>query len=441
MKMKLKNRFAASDGEPTRRVFPLWLAASILSMTLLGCAFEDTAHDDELYTCPMHPTVIADKPGSCPVCGMDLVRKARAGEGVEMTDELSKLIRSPNESVVASIKTIRGQFKSIPVTLEAEGVITYDTRGIYTIAARVSGRLEKVYLKYPFQAVSQGQKIAEVYSPELITAQRELVFLLENDPENATLIAGAKRKLELLGMSHNQIAQLDRRREVSSTFSMYSPYTGYLITGQPTPPTSPSLPSPSGSGGEGMAMTPSSPGSKNANTVSADVIAREGQYVTAGETLFTVISSKALRIELDVPGSYSGMVKEGNAVELDFGGGLKTSSTIDLVQPYFGEGQNFLKLRIYPRNMEALPIGHLVKALIDVDSTEALWVPREAVLNLGTQDVVFVKDRGVLKPQVVSTGIRTGGMVAINSGLASSEEIAANAHYLIDSESFVKPIE
>src|SRR5687767_12734146 len=164
---------------------------------------EHAEHGDT-YTCPMHPTVISDKPGTCPVCGMNLVRKAQAGEEVEITEDLAKLIKSPNEIVIASIKTIKGQYKSMPVSVEAQGVVTYDTKNIYTIPSRVNGRLEKVYLKYAFQLVSKGQKIAEIYSPELLTAQRELLFLLENDAENESLIDAAKNKLELLGFSTSQ---------------------------------------------------------------------------------------------------------------------------------------------------------------------------------------------------------------------------------------------
>src|SRR5688500_15496931 len=154
----------------------------VLLVTLTSCGHNgDHAENADTYTCPMHPTVVSDRPGSCPVCGMDLVRKARAGEAVEITEDLSKLIKSPNEIVVASIKTIKGEYKSVPVTVQAQGVVTYDTRKIFTIPARVGGRIEKIYLKHAFQQVAKGQKIAEVYSPELIKAQRELLFLLEND--------------------------------------------------------------------------------------------------------------------------------------------------------------------------------------------------------------------------------------------------------------------
>jgi hypothetical protein len=183
---------------------------------------------------------------------MDLVRKARSGEDVEITEELAKLLKSPNQIIVASIKTIKGEFKSVPVSLEVQGVVTYDTRNIYTIPSRVSGRLERIFLKYAYQPVTKGQKIAEIYSPELITAQRELIFLLENDAENASLIEASKTKLELMGMTASQINTLIEKKLPTNTFSIFSTYSGYLINAQKSPPTAGAMPSEAGSTADGM---------------------------------------------------------------------------------------------------------------------------------------------------------------------------------------------
>ena len=200
-----------------------------LFLILASCADKGASHEHDTYTCPMHPTVISDKPGTCPVCGMDLVRKARPGEEVKITEDLARLIKSPNETIVASIRTIKGEFKSMPVSLEVQGIVTYDTRYIYTIPARIGGRLEKVFLKYAFQKVRKGQKVAEIYSPELLTAQRELLYLIENDPANLEIIESAKSKLYLLGATKSQVDEMIQSKEAVVTFSIYSPYDGYVI--------------------------------------------------------------------------------------------------------------------------------------------------------------------------------------------------------------------
>jgi len=114
---------------------------------------------------------------------------------------------------------------------------------------------------------------------------------------------------------------------------------------------------------------------------------------------------------------------------------------VDLVQPFFNEGQNFLKVRVFSRQTDELRIGQLVRAKISLDSRESLWLPREAVLDLGTEKIVFVKDREILKPKKVITGIRADNLVEIKSGLASTDSVAASAQYLVDSESFIKTVD
>lgn len=422
------------------------LIVGVLALLMLASCGSggDHAEHADTYTCPMHPTVISDRPGTCPVCGMDLVRKARPGEEVEITEDLAKLLKSPNEMVVTDIKTVKAQYKSVPVSIEAQGVVTYDTRHIFTIPSRVGGRLERTALKYEFQPVTKGQKIAEIYSPELLTAQRELLFLTQNDADNGVLIDAAKNKLELLGMTPSQINNLIAKKEPTQTFSIYSPYSGYLVTGASAPPapvSSPSSPAP-GSGGmaDGMGASPgaSATVASTPGTEQAPAIIREGNYVAAGQTLFSIVNTSDLRIELDLPASRAASIKKGDKLVLDYGNGSSAAATIDFVQPFFSEGQDFVKVRVVTSKTRDLHIGHLVTARIELPAGESLWVPRAAVLDLGSDKIIFVKDRGVLKPRKVVTGISAEGLIQIHSGLASSEEIAANAQYLVDSESFIK---
>lgn len=432
MKKNWRNRIAISS---------LFL---VLLFTVACNKNGDHAEHADTYTCPMHPTVISDKPGSCPVCGMDLVRKARAGEEVEITEDLARLIKSPNETVVASIKTIKGEYKSIELNTEAQGVVTYDTRNLFSIPARIGGRLEKVYLKYSFQPVKKGQKVADIYSPELLTAQRELLFLLENDSQNESLIKGAKDRLRLLGASEAQINTLIQRKEPQNTFTIFSPYDGYVISESQQTPVAPittaSSTSTTGGMSDGMGASSSTPAMSSTTSTNQtnESLIREGSYVTSGQTLFKVVNTSALRVELNVPTATAGAIKEGTSVTLDFGNDDKQNATIDFIQPFFNEGQEFLTIRVYTKNSEKLHIGHLVKASTIGSSIEALWVPKDAVLDLGVDKIVFIKEKKVLKAKKVVVGARTDAAIEIKQGLSSSDEIAANAHYLVDSESFIK---
>ncbi len=415
--------------------------AALCLVWLMACAKKETVHDE--YTCPMHPTVLADKPGTCPVCGMDLVRKARPGEVSAADGDLTPLLKSTNEVVASDVKTIKGEYRTVPLSQETQGIITYDTRNSYTLSVRTGGRLEKVFLKYAFQPVNKGQKVAELYSPELITAQRELLFVLESDAGNTALVESAKKKLELLGVDADYIQKLIARKTVATTFPIYSPYSGYVVTAaQQTPPTLPQKPSSPatsmsdngmGSAANAGTNTPSTTGS-----TSSAALLREGDYVTAGQTLFNIVNTAALRIELDVPAAQASAIRKGDVLTLDFGNGTQEEATIDFVQPYFAQGEEFLKLRVYTKHMHDLHIGHLVRAKVQLTAKESLWVPRDAVLDMGRDRLVFVKDGSMLKPKKVTTGVHAKGWIEITQGLTASEEIAANAHYLIDSESFVK---
>ncbi len=442
MKRKLRNK--ARIERLRNRGSLLRSAFLMLMLTFAACTNRESAHEPDSYTCPMHPSVIADHPGKCPVCGMPLVLKSKPGQAVEMTNELSRLAKPTNEVVVATISTIKPAYKSQTVSIPAQGVVTYDPRKIFTIAARVSGRLERVYLKYVFQEIARGQVIAKIYSPELITAEREFLFLMENDPENTSLLTSARSKLLRLGLTANQIGELIARNEATSTINIISPYSGYLINAVSAPPVTgsaqPGL-STTGDMDAGMA-SPSLPDSKAAKSMQpeAEAFLREGDYVTAGQRLFTVVTDDGLRVELDLPGTYNGVVAVGNQVRLAIDKERTHVGTVDFVQPFFNREQDFVKIRVYIQKADGFRIGRLINAIIEFNSAENLWVPKEAVLDLGTRHVAFLKSGDVFKPKEVVTGLSANGAIEIRSGLASSDDIAANAQFLVGSESFVKPL-
>ncbi len=441
MREKLKNKVGsrqnAVGNEPTTTAIALpivncLLLSSLLILTLIASSCSTKEKMAETYTCPMHPTVISDKQGSCPVCGMDLVRKAREGEEVQITEDLNKLLPSTNEAIVSSIKTVKGEFKSMPISVPVQGIVTYDTRNEYSIPSRVAGRLEKVYLKYAFQKVSNGQKVAEIYSPELLTAQRELLYIVENDADNQSLIEAAKTKLQLLGFTSKHTEDLIRKKETSSTISIYSVYDGYVVTDTKPTSTSSSVVSISMNGG----MSSPSTAANSINTSPAPLI-RQGDYVSSGQVLFKVVNTSALRIELNLPLSVTGAIKVNDEVGLNFSNDPTEKAKVDFILPFLNEGQEFVKIRLYTSKTRDLQIGQLVQATIQLKPSEGLWIPSAAVLDQGLNQIVFIKDRGVFKPKEVKTEAVTNGWVQVK-GLASSDEIASDAHYLVDSEDFIK---
>lgn len=414
MSVRLRNKLSIVNCQLTVFVMIVWM--------LIACDSKQNSANVDTYICPMHPTVVSDKQGVCPVCNMDLVRKARPGEEVKVTEDLVRLLKSPNERVVSSIKTIKGEFASQTLSAEASGVVTYDQRNRFTIPARIGGRLEKVFLKYPYQSVRKGQIVAEIYSAELATAQQELLWLLKQD-DNEQAIQQAKDKLSLLGFTEPLLANLVQSKAVQYRFPIISPVSGFVVMGeqpQPTIATQPNM---------GMQTNAAIPQANN-----TDII-KEGDYVNAGATLFTVVDANSLLIELSVSAAQSKNLSVGDTINLKLRQTV-VPARVGFIQPFYNTNQEFAIVRIYVRGAN-LKIGELVAAQWSTKTSAWMWLPRQAVVDLGTEAIVFVKERGsfVVKQVVIQSS--TSDKVAL-TGLSSMDEIALNAQFLVDSEGFIR---
>lgn len=177
-----------------------------------------------------------------------------------------------------------------------------------------------------------------------------------------------------------------------------------------------------------------SPGASLSTAASSFV--REGSYVTTGQTLFRIVNNNSLWIEFNVPLTQASQIKVGEKLEWMDKEKIKPLK-IDFVEPFFSDGEDFIKLRSYYKGSD-ISIGQLVEARTRTTSVESLWVPHQALLDLGIDEIVFVWERGLFKPRIVSSGLQAGDWVQIINGLVSSDEVAINAQYLIDSENFIK---
>lgn len=420
------------------------------------------------YTCPMHPQIVQTEPGSCPICGMDLVRKSQpgAGDSLAVDADLNALLKPTNSLVVANVATVRPKRRSEAergpaergpvVTLTANGIVTYDTRRLYTIPARFGGRIEKLYVRYAYQPIRKGQKLLELYSPDLITAQRELLYVLQADGTNTPLITAAKQKLRLLGLTDEQINEVIKRRQPSYSLAVFSPYNGYVVEGSSSAP-APAMPAPTGGGtsaggmtGGGMGGTdeivfsaaPSAPASSAVADGALPI--REGQYVQTGQTLFLVVNPNRLWAEFRLYAQDAARLKRGTPLTISFtGSGIPAQrAKVDFVVPFFASGGAdaalpFVTIRAYLSGANGPRVGQLAKATLRKPMPNALWIPATAVLDLGTERVAFVKENGAFRPVRVQTGVQSGTLVAVTRGLTEGQDIARNAQFLIDSESFV----
>jgi Cu(I)/Ag(I) efflux system membrane fusion protein len=295
-------------------------------------------------------------------------------------------------------------------------------RNRFTIPARIGGRLEKVFLKYPYQSVSKGQIVAEIYSAELATAQQELLWLLQQD-DNEQEIQQAKDKLVLLGFTEPLLANLIQSKAVQYRFPIISPVSGFVIIGEQPQPT---IATQSNMGMQANAAIP------QANNT--DII-KEGDYVNAGATLFSVVDANSLLIELSVSLEQSKNISVGDTVNLKLKQ-IVMPARVGFIQPFYNSNQEFALVRIYVPGAN-LKIGELVTAQWSTKTSAWMWLPRQAVVDLGTEAIVFVKERGSFVAKQVVIQSSTSDKIAL-TGLSSMDEIALNAQFLVDSEGFIR---
>jgi Cu(I)/Ag(I) efflux system membrane fusion protein len=380
------------------------------------------ANSDVKYTCPMHPQILEDHPGSCPICGMALVKKSgQASEGAGIS--LNTVLQPVNSSVISSVNAITPEKKEILVSISASGYLDFDTRTFNNIASRFSGRIEKLYIKYAFQAIHKGQRIFDIYSPDMVTAQQDLIYLVKNSPQETSLINAARQKLLLLGMTVEQINHVVKIGRAFYSLPVYSPYEGHvhdIAHSQMEGPTTEAT-------------------SNFSNNLPLSV--KEGMFVQKGQTLFNVVDPHMLWAVIKIDPSAISAIKLNQPVKItlpDIPGKI-INGKVNFIEPVLENGDKTTSIRVYVNNMKHdLKVNSLVKAEIQTGIKTGLWVPRSAVVDLGRTRIVWLKQGFLFRAHEVSTGPINGNEIQVTKGLMQIDSLASNAQYLTDSESFIK---
>jgi len=435
----------------------LFMRKTALLVTLAALLFGATSCSKEgatgkpnnvdYYTCTMHPSVHSKDPGKCPICSMDLVpvMKKEGGEATPqpqgeeikggekkapggqmqgmpgmpgMKEGQMKGGEKPSEFVVPverqqqiGVRYAKVERKPLRHTIRAVGLIVPDKTRNWQFVSRVDGYVQKLQVTGPGEVVDKNAPLMSIYSPDLLSSEREFVELLRMRDEAKSkdaretprrLIESAKRRLQLWNVTEQQIAELEKTRKASDTLTLFSPFRGIVQS----------------------------------------VPVEQGKNVKIGDMLVEVADLSVVWVWAEFYENELSMLKVGQKFTITAKSypGEKFEGTLSVINPFLDEMKRTAKVRIDIPNPDfKLQPGMYVNAELEMDMGEALTIPVSAVMPTGTRSVVFVdKGQGKLEPRVVQLGTKYADIYEVKSGLQENERVVASANFLIDAESKVQ---
>jgi len=387
------------------RLTLITIGSLALGVFIIGCSKSDsTAGPKTLYTCGMHPQVVQDHPGNCPICGMKLT-PLRKQDSQAAVGDLTTIAVDPVTIQNMGIRT--GEVTRGPLrrTIRTVANVDYDETTLVDVTTKFKGWIEKLYVNATGQLVNPGDPLFDIYSPELYSAQVEYLLALNqtstNDPGAASLRETAAAKLRFFDISAAQIAELERTRQPKKTLTINSPTAGFVI--------------------EKMAV--------------------EGQMVDAGMKLYRladigIVWVYAQAYEQDLP--YISLGQEAT-MSLSYLPDRRFRGRVTYIYPTVDEKTRTARVRMEFHNPGYfLKPGMFATVELTADiSPSALLVPDSAVLRSGEKNTVFVAlEGGKFEPRTVTLGLSAeDDRDQVLSGLREGERVVTSGQFMLDSES------
>lgn len=375
------------------------IGAFIILTLLIGLAH---AADAVRYTCPMHPQIISDIPGQCPICGMELVAispKHVHSPQAEKSDGKPALALSSEAIQKMGVRTEKAAKTALGGGLRTTGIIIANERARHDIYSQLEGRVETLAISAEGDLVRKGDVFYTLYSPELLALQND--YLASRKAGYNDLAASARKRMKLLGVDDRVLEMLAKNGKTLENVPFYAPANGIV------------------------------------NRLSI----RKGQYLMANSEIAQIQDLSSIWVEAAISEKDMSVIKEGDQARIMLGGSSsEREATIDYIYPAITPETRTGKARLVVDNADyLLKPGGYVTIILAVHTREMLTVPSSALLRDSTgAHVIVALGNGRFQTREVEAGKTWKGRTEIMEGLTEGEEIVINGQFLIDSESSLR---
>ncbi|WP_452600752.1 efflux RND transporter periplasmic adaptor subunit [Pontimicrobium sp. MEBiC06410] len=364
---------------------------------------DDHNHSEEIasnqmWTCSMHPQIMQPEPGDCPICGMDLIPAETGADGLNANE----IKMTENAMALANIQTsVVGEGQMGDNSLKLSGKIMTNEESNAVQVTYFGGRIEKLYVNSTGERVGAGQRLATIYSPELVAAQQELLTassLKESQPE---LYKAVRNKLKLWKLSEKQINTIENAGKVQEYFPVFATVSG---------------------------------------TVTHKMV-EEGDYVKQGQPLYKIANFNTVWAEFDAYENQIALLKEGQTIKITTNAYRNEvfDAKISFIDPLLNSATRTIVVRAVLNNKkDKFKPGMFVEGIIggiQSNSKSIVTVPATAVMWTGERSVVYVKTKpneSVFEMREVLLGNANGENYTILEGLENGDEVVTNGTFTVD---------
>ena len=353
---------------------------------------------EQMWTCSMHPQIMQPEPGDCPICGMDLIPADTGTEGLSANE----IRMTENAMALANIRTtVVGVGGMDGNSLKLSGKIRENEEANAVQATYFGGRIERLYVNYAGERVAKGRLLATIYSPELVSAQQELLTATSLKESQPALYKAVRNKLKLWKLSDKQINGIEESGQVQENFPVYATVSGTVT----------------------------------------EKLVEEGDYVKQGQPLYKIANLNSVWAVFDAYENQIASLKTGQIIKLTTNAypNKEFTAKVSFVDPLLNSTTRTVMVRAVLNNSEGLlKPGMFVEGRIDMPNDESgkvISVPSTAVMWTGERSVVYVKtnpDEPIFEMREVSLGNTNGESFTILSGLEGGDEIVTNGTFTVD---------